>query len=312
MIRHRRSEQGFALILTLVVTALMVAVTTELIHQVYVDTSLSRGFRDGQQASLLAESGVTGGSKLLQLVLAGQEYSSLSDKWALPFRLEDEVGTIEIMTSEESGRINLNSLVQPNGELEPFTLAALKRLGKRLQIPEEAWNALADWQDSDDLPRANGAETPYYKSLKTPYEARNAKLATLTELSMVKGFSAEIIGKLRPFVTVYAGQTGAPLSQININTAPKEVLTALDDRIDDRMAERVLEERRLRPFKNTAELSRVPGFDTIAIGLVGKISVKGAVYRLNSLARVKESARTVEAVLRVGGGAPEILSWQEY
>lgn len=55
-------RRGFALVLTLVVTALMVAVAVELVHQVYVDTSLTRAFRDGQQASILAESGIEGAS----------------------------------------------------------------------------------------------------------------------------------------------------------------------------------------------------------------------------------------------------------
>src|ERR1035437_2203398 len=121
MMRRLKSESGFALILTLVVTALTVAVVVEMIHQVYVDTSLSRGFRDGQQASILAESGVTGGAKLLQMALSGRNYTSLSDRWATPLKLDDEVGSLEITISEESGKININGLVQPNGEYEIHT-----------------------------------------------------------------------------------------------------------------------------------------------------------------------------------------------
>ena len=312
MMRRAKGEKGFALVLTLVITALMVAVTTDLVHQAYVDVSLSRGFRDGQQASLLAESGVSGGIKLLQIALSGQEFSSLSDPWAAPFRMDDETGTIEVAISEESGRINLNGLILPNGEFEPFTLAALQRVGARLEIPDEAWSSLADWLDGDDQTRSGGTETPYYASLRTPYKARNGAMATAAELTLVRGFTAEMARKLTPFVTIHAGQPGAPLSQININTAPKEVIAALDERIDDRLAERILEERRLRPFKNTAELSRVPGFDTIAIGLLGKVSVKGTLFKITSLARVKESGRTVEAVVRQSGSTQDFLSWQEY
>jgi len=307
-----RGEKGFALILTLIVTALMVAALVEMIHQVYVDVSLSRGYRDGQQASLLAESGMIGGIKLLQLALQGKEFTSLSDAWATPVKLDDETGTIEVSVVEESGTINLNSLVQPNGETEPFTLAALKRLGRRLQIPEDAWNALADWRDSDDQARSNGAEAAYYRTLKTPYTPRNGKLATLAELSLVKGFTPELIVRLKPFVTIHADQDGAPLSQVNINTSSKEVIAALDDSIDERMAERILEERRLKPFRNPGELSRIPGGEVISQRLVGKVSVKGSLFRLTSIARVKDSARSVEAVIRFSGGTPETLSWQEY
>ncbi len=307
-----KNESGFALILTLVVTALMVAVVVEMIHQVYVDTSLSRGFRDGQQASILAESGATGGAKLLQMMLSGRVYTALSDRWATPLKLEDEAGSLLITVSEESGKININGLVQPNGEFEPFTLAALQRLGTRLKLPGDLWGAVADWIDSDDMPRSGGAEASYYRALKPPYGPRNGKLMTLTELSLVKGFSPEISGAVQPYLTVFSDLAGSPQSTININTASREVLAALDDRIDNRMAERIVEERRLLPFKSTGELSRIPGMDTVATGLIGKISVKGNLFRIVSVAKVKDTGRTVETVVRLSGGAPEFLSWQEY
>lgn len=307
-----KNESGFALILTLVITALMVAVVVEMIHQVYVDTSLSRGFRDGQQASLLAESGATGVAKLLQTGLLGRTYTSLSDPWATPIKLDDEVGSLEITIIEESGKINVNGLVTPIGDYEPFTLAALQRLGTRLQLPVETWGAVADWIDSDDMPRSGGAETPYYRALKPPYSARNGALMTLTELSLVKGVTPDILDKLRPLLTIYSDQAGSPVSTVNINTASKEVLAALDERIDDRMAEQIVDERRLQPFKTTGELSRVPGLDTIATGLGGRITVKGNLFRIISVARVKDSGKTVEVVVRLSGGTPEFLSWQEY
>lgn len=303
-----RNERGFALILTLVVTALMVAVTTELIHQVYVDTSLSRGYRDGQQASLLAESGVKTGLKLLQSALAGQEYSSL----IAPLKQEDETGSIEILATEESGKINLNDLVSQNGEKRDEIVRMLKRLGTQLNIPEGVWDALADWLDSNDLPRSGGAESPYYRTQKPPYSARNGKLASLSELTLVKGFTPEIVGKLRPFVTVYPVVGGLQLSQININTAPQEVIQALDDRISDSMAERVVDERRLRPFKAVTDLSNIAGFSSIATGLVGFATTKGSVFRITSQAQVKDSARVVEAVSMLDGDGVHFLSWQEY
>jgi general secretion pathway protein K len=135
---------------------------------------------------------------------------------------------------------------------------------------------------------------------------------TLTELSLVKGFTPEMLGTVHSCLTVFSDQAGSPQATVNINTAPKEVLAALDERIDTRMAERIVEERRLIPFKSTGELSRIPGMDTVATGLVGKISVKGNLFRIVSVAKVKDSGRTVEALVRLTGGNPEFLSWQEY
>jgi general secretion pathway protein K len=271
---------------------------------VYVDTSLSRGFRDGQQASILAESGVTGAATLLNMGLANQTYTSLSDRWATPLKLEDEAGSLEITISEESSKININDLL-----IQPKTLEALQRLGTRLQLPGEIWSAVADWVDSDDLPRSGGAESSYYSALKPPYKARNNKLLMLTELSLVRGVTPEALGKLRPYLTTFSEEANSPLSRININTAPKEVLAALDELVDDRMAEQIIEERRLLPFKSPGELSRVPGMDKIINNLAARITTKGNLFRITSVARVKDSVRTVEAVVRLSG---EVLSWQEY
>jgi len=312
MKRRLQDKSGFALVLTLVVTALMVAVVVEMIHQVYVDVSLSRGFRDGQQASILAESGVTGGAKLLQMALSNRSYTSLSDKWTEPIKLDDESGTITITISEESGKINLNDLESGDKKFIPDVL---KRLGQRLQLTEDPWGALGDWIDADELPRSGGVESSYYRSLKPGYEAHNGKLETLAELSLVKGFSLELVHKLRPFVTIWLDQLNAPSSQININTAPKEVLMALDEAIDDRMAESIMERRRLTPFKSSGEISQVAGLDAAAVGrLSGSswITVKGNLFRITAVAGVKEAGRTVEAVVRLGGSVPEYLSWQEY
>ncbi len=300
-------RKGFALVLTLVITALMVAVTAELIHQVYVDTSLSRGFRDGQQASLLAESGIEGGKKLLQMALSGQGYSSLSDKWAQPFKLDDETGSITITAVEESGKICLNDLAQ-----NTVTHETLKRLGKQLELPDDIWIALSDWIDTNDETQSGGAESTYYMTLKSPYRARNGKLATLSELSLVKGFTPTVIEKLKNYVTVYSeyGTSTIGTAKININTAPIKVLIALHSQINNDLANKLDFERKLKPFSSVGELSRIQGFDKISQDLVTSCSVKGAVYRITSVARVKDTSRTVEAVINQNDGT--VFSWQEY
>jgi general secretion pathway protein K len=304
-----KGEKGFALVLTLVVTALMVAAAVELIRQVYVDTSLSRSFRDGQQASLLAESGAYGGKSMLQMATLGQGYTSLSDKWAVPVKQEDETGRIEITITEESGKINLNALVQADNSVNQGTMTILKGLGAQLKIPDSVWNALADWIDTDDLPLPGGAENSYYKTLNPPYSAHNGRMTTLNELSLVKGFTPDMVAKLGPFVTVYANQGSSLVAQtvsVNVNTAPKEVLMAFDNRISAGMAEQIIEQRQLTPFKTVGDLARVSSLLTAITGL----TCQGTVFRITARGFVKDAARTVEAVVRTSDNT--ILSWQEY
>jgi general secretion pathway protein K len=308
MIGRLKNESGFALILTLVITALMVAIVVEMTHQVYVDLSLSRGFRDGQQASILAESGVDGGIKLIQWELKeGRDYTSLSDLWAIPRKLEDEVGSLTISISDENAKININNIITPNSEYDTKRLGMVQRLGTRFKLRNESWGAVADWIDSNDIPRSGGAESSYYRALKPPYIPRNSALPTVSELTLVMGFTPEMVASLRPFVTVYSAKSIA--NPINVNTAPLEVLAALDSGIDDRLAARIIEERKIKPFKKGELSSRVPGMETIGISLGGYVDVNSSLFRISSVARVKDSVRTVEAVVRLSG---EVLAWQEY
>ncbi|HET6419405.1 MAG TPA: type II secretion system minor pseudopilin GspK [Geobacteraceae bacterium] len=306
-----KKESGFALVITLIVAALLVAVAVEFIHDIYMERSLSRSYADAQQAALLADSGVFAGIKLLQANLADQEYSSLLDKWAQPIEIEDDKGKLRVEIIDESGKLNLNSIVFPNGTVNPAFFPMAQRLFSSLKLPVDLCDAVADWMDTDDEPRPGGAETSYYKTLPTPYMAKNAPLDTFDELRLVKGFDEKTLNTLSPFVTAYNDGSGAPFSPININTAPRQVLAAIDENMNDMLAGRILDYRKTTPFKSTNEVSNISGLETIGIGLQGKISVKGTVYRIFSQATVNGTTRIVEALARADGSQPAILYWRE-
>jgi general secretion pathway protein K len=85
------------------------------------------------------------------------------------------------------------------------------------------YGALLDWLDENDASNANGFESGDYQSKRTPYFAADQKLTSMGELRYVEGFTAEIIKKLKPFVTILPIE-GA---KININTTTLEVLASL-------------------------------------------------------------------------------------
>jgi general secretion pathway protein K len=298
-----KNERGFALVITLIITALLIAVTTEFIHEVFVETSLLHGYEDAQQASLLAESGIQGGIKVLKLALAAQSYTSLLDGWAAPQAFQDERGSLSISIKEESGKLNLNSIVNQNGTLNENNYGIAERLLASLGLPVDLTDAAVDWIDSDDSTRAGGAESPYYQALPNPYSAKNAPLETYEELRMVSGFNDTILSKLSSYLTVYAGQ-------INVNTAPKELLAALDEGMTDELAGRIIESRKQAPIEN---ITLVPGMETLGQALVSKtiVTYKGTVFRIQSRAQVNDTVRIIEAVVRIDGSNATVLYWRE-
>mgnify|MGYP001090944950 CR=1 FL=1 len=308
-----KGQGGFALVVTLLVTALLVALTVEFITDVYVDTTARQNFVDSQRASLLAESGIEGAARILQTTLAAQgDFTSLRDQWARPLELTDESGDLRITIEEENGKLNLNYVAGPNGEFTPAYAESADRLFKSQGLRSaDLLDALADWLDTNDLPRPGGAESPYYLTRKPPYKAGNGPLLTCDELAMVRWFDPAVLAKVRPFVTVYADT--AEGAYININTAPKEVLLALDEQMTEALVERILDYRKVTPFKSRGELTRVAGMETIVASIKMPLRTRGSIYRIRSEATVNGTARIVEAVVNLSvSSAPRTLFWREY
>jgi len=98
-------------------------------------------------------------------------------------------GKVTYYVSSESGKIDLNRS-QP--ELLKLFLeyelgVGLNEHGEQNDQIDTITDSLADWKDSDDMHRLNGAESEYYKSLPDPYIARNGPIRDPAEFFLIKG-----------------------------------------------------------------------------------------------------------------------------
>jgi general secretion pathway protein K len=313
-----KDERGFALIITLLITALLVALSAEFVDEVFVDTSARQNFTDGQQASIMAESGLTAGIKLLNFGLGMQAYSSLADldRLAKMLKIEDEQGALQVTIEEESGKLNINSIANPDGTNNDKYRPIAERLFKKLGLPPDLLDAAADWIGTNEVARSAGAKSSYYQTLKPPYGAKSGKLDTFEELRLVKGFDGKTLEQLRPYITVYPDTPGNfSTVPININTAPKELIASLDGKITDDLAQQIVDERKINPFKSSTDLgNRISAMTTLSMQLASDFRIMGSqeqgkVFRLISRAQVKETTRVIESVVRSGG---QILYWREY
>ena len=55
------------------------------------------------------------------------------------------------------------------------------------------YDALMDWQDSDDNARDEGAEDDHYEALEYPYFTPGRKIKNYEEFRFIKGFSYDPI-----------------------------------------------------------------------------------------------------------------------
>ena len=92
--------------------------------------------------------------------------------------------TVNVRIYNHAGKINIRTLSNRH-------LRALmeQRIGNDIERLDALMDTWIDWNDSDDLKHVNGAEADYYEKLPSPYEPRNARIETVEEILLVKGFA---------------------------------------------------------------------------------------------------------------------------
>jgi len=144
--------------------------------------------------------------------------STESDLYPLPKGYNFYANPIEIdeFTKVEIQDVaGLLSIQFPDKMLLKRTLI---RLGAAEETADIFYDSLADWQDSDDLKRLNGAEKGDY--LLGP---RNAPITLKSEGALVKGMTPHLWSSLSPLLTVPRA------SYFNPMMAPAPILTAFLD-----------------------------------------------------------------------------------
>ena len=171
----------------------------------------------------------------------------LTENWAkaLP-PLAVEGGQVTGRIRDTQGLFNLNNLVR-GGNPSPPDIGTFQHLLQSLALDANLTDAVIDWIDADSNARAAGAEDIDYLQMKTPYRAANQPLQSVEELRLVRGFTPEIVDKLRPWIAALPQPT-----EINVNTAPKEVLSALFYTLPASAIETLVSER---PYTDQAKLA---------------------------------------------------------
>ncbi len=303
MTRRRDNEKGIALLVTLLILVLIVA----LVHEVFrigAQSAQSGAYgRDSIRCILLAEGGTGAARIALRIDAQDNQYDTLDEIWsraALPITLGD--GEVLVTIEDEERKINLNQIMLPNGNApDDRRLAVFQRLLDILGIDQAVADAVVDWMDNDENPRVGGAESSYYLGLPNPYRSKNDLFDTIGELRLVRGVTDEVFEKLRPFVTVSSS------GRVNINTAPKEVLMALSagtdlaegGAIDATAADEIIQYRKDHPFTTASQIGNVSPFlrDLYARTLIRDIlDIRSTYFHVRSTGDVGGTARTIDAI----------------
>lgn len=312
-----RPQGGVALVVALLVFAICASVLVAL--QRDFDLSYRRGLN-----SFVAEQSwayLRGAEELAALALtldyeadlaADSPRDDLKEIWAqqaTPYAL-DEGGWMFGSLVDLQGRFNLNSLsAQPTTGAIPYSPAqqTFIRLLQALESTEvdeftamAITDAVADWIDSDDEPRLNGAESSLYVSLQPSYRPGNRPMVSVSELQAITGMTPAIYQALKPLVTVWPQ---AP-SGINIHTATLPVLRALNGNgvlqpLSLTDGQSLIQQREETGFANLDEFLQLDVFAGAQMSAVATLLTESSSYfLLASRVEIADREQRLYSVLR--------------
>jgi len=247
------NRDGIALIMVLWVLTILMVLVLSFSYMTKTETDAARSFRDAVAGKFLAEAGIQRG--VMELFYKNSIQAEGSEAWrkdGTPYRVQTDNGSFLVSITEESGKVDINRAPE----------VILKGLFRGLGLEEDdadiAVDSIMDWKDADDLHRLHGAESDYYRSLQNPYSAKNANFDTLEELLRIKNITPEILYGSKgekgiiDFLTV-----NSITGKININAAPKEILTAIPV-ITPEIADEIINYRQTKKISFLQDIKGIP------------------------------------------------------
>lgn len=326
MVKFLRDNRGVALILTILIISLIVALTLQFNTSMWSNLHAAANLCDGIKLGCIARSGFNGALAVLYVDASSGNVDTLREPWARARIFSEysaflfEEGRFIIEIEDLSGRIQINKLVKQNSDYNEIQKGLLVRFLDSPEFgldPEEVENivdAIKDWidnPDNDDVTGWGGAEDSYYQSLERPYPCKNAPFEFLEELLLVRGITRELFygSDEKPGIFRYLSPLGN--GRININTADPLVLRALSDQIDEDLAEDIVayREDEDNDLSNFMWYKRVPGMSDVS-NINSLLTTSSNYFEITSEGLKGAMSKRIKGRVKREGETVNILSWK--
>lgn len=290
---NKKHQHGIALVLVLWSTTLLTVIAASFAFSMRTDILLAQNLAASARAQALADAG-------MQRAFY-EMFKPIEDlqRWkgdGVRHQWEFGGAKLSISLLDVSGKIDINSAS------DSLLKGLLKSVGLNDEESTILLDVIADWRDSDELPRPKGAEVAEYKAAGLKYRPANAPFETVYELQRVLGMTPELYASLADALTVDSHQTG-----INAAIAPRKVLLALPG-ANAELVDAYLLARQEALLKKLPP----PPFAPAASAVAGD---DGSVYSVRAEAKLPDGTVFVrEAVVKIDQGAVRKIvyfSWKE-
>lgn len=276
------NRRGSALIIVLLLLSLLVVLTAEITVRSATDARMLENRLTGIQAQYGLQGALVHAIEVLKADLAADQKALQEDNlpmadwhgetWALPVEgLPLGDGAYGFAITDEQARYHLNALVGPEGLPTPTEQPRFERLcaASCPGIDTAAFQeALYDWLDVDQVGRFEEG-------------APNRPLLTTKELFLVPMATTEILVGPDGRSGLLPKTTRWTTGQVNVNTASREVLYAIDARFDAAACGKLEQARPLRSLDELKPILGIPEPMPLPPELAMSLTVRSTFFRVS-------------------------------
>jgi general secretion pathway protein K len=269
MNKLRSKQVGVALIAALILMTSIVLVLGNIFYRHQINVAQASLTMHQHQAFLLAISAESWARQLLDE--DDREFDHFDEIWAQAIpAMPVDGGLINGCISDLQSRFNINSLLAYknytelvsaiSGDKSSFAKVWTNLLRNQdLLYDVDRLATVIDWLDSDSSTMGSGgAEQDIYAGLMPPQMIADSPMVQTSELASVLGYSVSEVQKLMPLMSALPvlekkKPNDNNIININLNTAPDELLMALGGDVDTMFREAVTANRPIESIEEFHE-----------------------------------------------------------
>ncbi len=230
MRKRAKNDRGTVLLTTLLIMAVMAAITVALMEDIRFAVKRTINVHAYAQVDWQAS-----GAEDFVTAFLKNDFAALPPvgkaellQSQTPLILPTPAGQISLTLKDASQCFNLNSLVNEMGRADSQAELEFTRLAELLGLPQNQAIALSkvllDWQDENQQQSPNGAEDGTYLRKIPPYRTSDTAMRGPEEMRALHGMDEDLWELFKPFVC-----TGAPglRPAVNVNSLSQERLLIL-------------------------------------------------------------------------------------
>lgn len=262
--------------------------------------------RDLAQTRLITTAGIDWARAVLAFDARISNYDHASEAWATKVPVTKvEQGEISGAIEDESAKWNLNNILR-EGRASPPDIETFRRLLRALSLPVTLADTLGDWLDPDNEVAPGGAEDSYYLALSPSYRTAGQMLTDVDDLLRVRGYNAQIVEQLRPYVSALPRY-----NPVNLNTAAAPVLAALLPSMTQSEIQLLIAQRDRIPLRNVDDIRlRIPRQEAMAGA--GPLDTRSSYFKARVNARYRRALTMTDTLLeRQANDWPRVV-WQKF